>query len=111
MKEAIDNVKKTPNPIVENHLDFNNQYHLLGRIKNLCKTNNLSVVASMHDPNMAMLFADKVIMIKNNHVIAQGPARKVMTKASISELYDTQTTQIKIDDKKSFFLPEVETLD
>jgi len=93
-----------------NHLDFNNQYHLLGRIKNLCKTNNLSVVASMHDPNMAMLFADKVIMIKNNHVIAQGPARKVMTKASISELYDTQTTQIKIDDQKSFFLPEVETL-
>ncbi|MCP4671566.1 MAG: ABC transporter ATP-binding protein, partial [Desulfobacula sp.] len=93
-----------------NHLDFNNQYLLLGRIKNLCKTNNLSVVASMHDPNMAMFFADKVIMIKNNHIIAQGPACKVMTNANISELYDTKTIQIKIDDKKSFFLPEVETV-
>jgi len=37
MKEAIDNVKKTPNPIVENHLDLNNEkpnrfYHIIGSI-------------------------------------------------------------------------------
>ncbi len=92
-----------------NHLDFNNQYHLLYRIKNLCKTKNLSVIASMHDPNMAILFADIVIMIKNNIVIAQGPVCNVMTKTNIDELYDTKTTQIKINDKKSVFLPEMET--
>ncbi len=93
-----------------NHLDFNNQYHLLGRIKNLCKTKGLSVVASMHDPNMAMLFADKVIMIKNRRVMADGPADKVMTRVNINELYDTKTTEIKISDIKRFFLPDVETL-
>jgi len=93
-----------------NHLDFNNQYHLLSRIKNLCKTKGLSIIASMHDPNMATLFADQVIMLKNSRIITDGPTDKVMTKANINRLYDTDTTAIKIHGNKYFFLPDVATL-
>lgn len=89
-----------------NHLDFNNQYHLLSIIKNLCKTKGLSIIASMHDPNMAMLFADEVVMIKDSAILAKGPAKTIMTQENISRLYDTRTFSIKLDKDRLFFLPE-----
>lgn len=88
-----------------NHLDFNNQYHLLSAIKHFCRTKGLSIVASMHDPNMAAIFADDVIMIKNGEIMVQGSTRSVMTQENISKLYDTDTSEIQINATKKFFLP------
>jgi iron complex transport system ATP-binding protein len=89
-----------------NHLDFNNQYHLLAAIKDLCRANQLSIVASMHDPNLASLFADDVIMLKNGGILFQGPSRAVMTSRHISALYDIDTRSIQATDQKPLFLPE-----
>ncbi|THB74986.1 MAG: ABC transporter ATP-binding protein [Desulfobacteraceae bacterium] len=90
-----------------NHLDFNNQYHLLSRIKHLCQTRKLCVMATMHDPNMAMLFADHVIMIKDGMVLENGPAREVMTADHIGRLYDTQAAAVPITSDHSLFLPRM----
>ena len=89
-----------------NHLDFNNQYLLLSSVKSLCRSKGISIVASMHDPNMAALFADDVIMIKNSSIMAQGSAGQVMTKENISNLYDTAIGHIKLNDHKKMFFPE-----
>lgn len=89
-----------------NHLDFNNQYHLLSSIKNLCRAKGISIVASMHDPNMAAMFADDVIMIKNGEIMIQGARNFVMTKENISRLYDTATSAIRINDHQKIFLPD-----
>jgi len=88
-----------------NHLDFNNQYNLLSCIKNLCKSKGISIIASMHDPNMAALFSDEVIMIKDSNIMAQGRTESVMTKENISRLYDTDTSAILLNKEKKFFLP------
>jgi iron complex transport system ATP-binding protein len=89
-----------------NHLDFNNQYHLLSSVKSLCRSKGLCILASMHDPNMAALFADDVVMIKNGGIMAQGPVRQVMTKYNISALYDTAIGYIKLNHHKKMFFPE-----
>ncbi len=88
-----------------NHLDFNNQYHLLSKIKQLCKTCKTSVIASMHDPNMAILFADFIVMVKNGKIIARGPAAHIMTKPNIDALYEIDTAPVKISKNRHFFLP------
>lgn len=88
-----------------NHLDFNNQYHLMSSIKHLCRTKGMSIVASMHDPNLAGMFADDVIMIKNGEIMIQGDNCSVMTKENISTLYDTDTREFRINDQKKLFLP------
>jgi iron complex transport system ATP-binding protein len=88
-----------------NHLDFNNQYHLLSCIKHLCHSKGISVIASMHDPNMATLFADTVVMIKNGEIMFQGDTDFVMTPKNISNLYDTDTCGIQINAQKKMFLP------
>ena len=88
-----------------NHLDFKNQYHLLARIKKLCRTRGISIVASMHDPNMTTLFADQVVMIKHGRVFESGSAAEIMTAEHIAKLYDTETEGIEVMPGKQFFLP------
>ena len=88
-----------------NHLDFNNQYHLLARIKTLCQTRGTSVIASMHDPNMAALFADMVVMVQNGGIIARGPVEEIMTKQNIDRLYETDTLPLAVSKTRHVFLP------
>jgi len=59
----------------------------------------------MHDPNMAILFADTIVMVRNGKIIARGPAPEVMTKTNIDALYETDTVPVKISDTQHFFLP------
>ncbi len=100
-----------------NHLDFNNQYHLLAAMKSLCRSRGISIVASMHDPNMAALFADDLILIKEGRIMAQGDTNEVMTQKNISNLYDTPLGQVKINGHKKLFFPKtvlngsIETMD
>jgi len=89
-----------------NHLDFNNQYHLLSAIKSLCRSKGISIVATLHDPNMAALFADDLIMVKDNTLMEQGPARQVMTQKNISALYEIPLGTVKINEQKKLFFPE-----
>lgn len=89
-----------------NHLDFHNQYHLLRRIKTLCGTRRTSVIASMHDPNMAMCFADRVIMLKHGRIIAAGGLDETMTTDNLDRLYDTRTVAVSTLERTRFFLPE-----
>ncbi len=88
-----------------NHLDFKNQYHLLARIKQLCRIKGISIIASMHDPNMTTLFADQVVMIKHGGVIKSGSAKEIMTAENIAALYDTETEAVEVMPNKPFFLP------
>jgi len=89
-----------------NHLDFNNQYHLLSSIRSLCRVKNLCIIASMHDPNMAALFADDVIMISKGSIMACGPSEEVMTERNISDLYGTCINSVQLTAGKEIFFPD-----
>jgi iron complex transport system ATP-binding protein len=88
-----------------NHLDFNNQYRLLDKIKRLCREKGTSVVASLHDPNLAARFADTVVMLGGGRVLAVGPVDRVMTAPTVSRLYQTPTRRIETDQGEILFVP------
>jgi len=88
-----------------NHLDFKNQYRMLSRMKGLCRDHNTRIIASMHDPNLAMMFSDQVVMLKHGRIIAQGKTDAVMTGASVGELYDTSTQKMGLQNSVNIFLP------
>ena len=88
-----------------NHLDFKNQYLLLDQIKTLCRERKTRVVTSMHDPNMATLFADRVILLKYGRIVAQGTVQDIMTEECLSDLYETELKKIDIGTERSIFLP------
>lgn len=89
-----------------NHLDFNNQYTLLSRIRALCQSRGTRVVATLHDPNLARLFADHVVMLRDGGILTQGPPAEVMTADTVSRLYETPTRKVVTEDGLELFLPE-----
>ena len=53
------------------HLDFTNQSHLVNLLKRLVKE-GLTIIAVIHDPNLAFLFGDDFLFVKDKKVVRSG---------------------------------------
>ena len=62
------------------NLDIGRQVEILNLIKNLCLENNLAVLAALHDLNLASQYCDRLVLINNGRVHAQGTPSEVITR-------------------------------
>lgn len=72
------------------HLDMKHQGEVLNLIRALSRKKGLTVVMTLHDPNLAVMISDQVILLKEGQLVAQGEAASVMTKENMQALYDCQ---------------------
>jgi len=72
------------------NLDIGRQVEILNLIKNLCLENNLTVLAALHDLNLASQYCDRLVLINNGRVHAQGIPSEVITPQNIKEVYGTE---------------------
>lgn len=91
-----------------NHLDFHNQYHLLYQIRKLCRDQNLTVLASMHNPNAVAVVADRVVLLEAGHAAAQGDAESVLTQKQLSRLYGMPLVESRLTGGQKHFMPVME---
>ncbi|MBA2883133.1 iron complex transport system ATP-binding protein [Desulfosalsimonas propionicica] len=91
-----------------NHLDFHNQYHLLYQIRKLCRDQNLTVLASMHNPNAVAAVADRVVLLEAGHAVAQGDAESVLTQKQLSRLYGMPLVESRLTGGQKHFMPVME---
>ena len=66
-----------------NHLDINRQLQLMNIVKNSGRT----VIAAVHDLNIAAGFCSEVYVLSNGKVIANGSPEEVLTPEIIREVY------------------------
>lgn len=71
------------------HLDFKNQHLIMRELKKLTKKKR-AVITALHDPNLALKYSDKVIIIKDGEILVQGSTAEVMTDKNLSQAYDTE---------------------
>lgn len=90
------------------HLDFKNQYQILKHVKRICKENNVAAIMSMHDPNLAVSFADYIYMLKDGEILTKGSTSDIMTKDNLSALYNFDITIHQTKDNRPFILAETE---
>ncbi len=69
------------------NLDINHQVEILDLIKTLCLENNLAVVITLHDLNLASQYCDRLILINNGQVHSQGTPAEVINSRNIKEVY------------------------
>lgn len=50
---------------------------------------NLAVAAVIHDLNLALDFADRVALLHDGHVLAEGATKEVITPERIEKAYGT----------------------
>jgi iron complex transport system ATP-binding protein len=69
-------------------LDFGNQTMVLGRIRDLA-ADGYGIVLSTHDPDHALLVANRVAIMAEGGLRAVGPANDVVTAGILSGIYRT----------------------
>ena len=67
-----------------NHLDIKYQLSLLNIVKDL----DLTIVAAIHDLNIAAMYCDRLFVMKNGKIVGSGTPQEVLTKEFIKEIYD-----------------------
>lgn len=55
-----------------NHLDIKHTLELLKLLKKHQEENDLTIVAVLHDLNLASMFADQILLLKNGQLLASG---------------------------------------
>lgn len=70
-----------------NNLDIRHQHGALNIAKEFAQEGNCVVVV-LHDLNLALQYADKIVLLKNGDMKGFGACADVMTDASISDVYD-----------------------
>ena len=70
-----------------NHLDITHQLQLLKIVKKLDAT----VISAIHDLNIAAMFCDRIYVLKNGEIVAQGTPREVLTRELIREIYEVES--------------------
>jgi iron complex transport system ATP-binding protein len=72
------------------NLDIGRQVEILNLIKNLCRENKLAVLAALHDLNLASQYCDRLILINDGRVHAEGTPGEVITADNIKEVYGAE---------------------
>ena len=70
------------------HLDLKHRVEVMAILRDLCRSQNITVVASLHDVDVAAKVSDQVALIKNGTLSAWGPPESVLTGPAVADLYD-----------------------
>ena len=71
-----------------NHLDLAHQIGLLATVRGLGST----VVAALHDLDLAAAFCDHLVVLRAGRVVAAGPPAQVLTSALVADVYGVRAT-------------------
>ncbi len=69
------------------HLDLRYQGAVLGLARRLARERRLTVVLSLHDLNLAALYADRVVLLAEGQLLAEGTPEAVFTPENLRRAY------------------------
>lgn len=72
------------------NLDIGRQITVLDLVRNMCLRSNLAVLAVLHDLNLAAQYCDRLILLHDKNVQAEGIPAKVITGDNIGRVYGVQ---------------------
>ncbi len=79
------------------NLDIGRQIEVLDLMKSLCQEKGLTVGIALHDLNLAAQYCDKLILLHDGHIEAEGAPAAVITQANIREVYGAGSAVYTID--------------
>ncbi|MFJ2261046.1 ABC transporter ATP-binding protein [Streptomyces sp. NPDC087844] len=89
-----------------NHLDIQHQLDLLNLVTSL----PLTSVVALHDLNLAAMYCDRLVVLREGRVVAVGTPAEVLTEELIAEVYGVRTAVTRDDTGGSGGRPHVRFL-
>ena len=78
-------------------LDFGNQVLVLDRVRALADA-GMAVVLSTHDPDHALMCADRVALLQAGRLLALGPPLATLTPARLHDLYGIEVAVTYVEE-------------
>ena len=72
-----------------NHLDIKCQIDLLSNLDEWIENSNKSVIAVLHDINISVMFADKIILMDNGKIVFYGKPENLIKSDLLKKVYQT----------------------
>jgi len=91
------------------HLDFKNQIRVLEMIRKITAEKNIATILTLHDPNLAGIYSDRIALVKDGKIHAIGKPEKVLTENELSHVYEMGVKVINVDGVR-FVLPVLNEL-
>lgn len=81
-------------------LDLNHAVELMGRLKNMISKKDITAVAVIHDLNLASMFCDELVIMKDGKIKYRGNPRDILTEDILMEIYSLKC-KIIVDSKNN----------
>jgi len=69
------------------HLDIGHQLDLLTRVRELSRERGVTVVAALHDLNLAAKFSDRIVVLARGRRVADGPPSEVLSEELLARVW------------------------
>jgi len=69
------------------HLDLKHQRDVLNIVRNLSTKMGRAVLAVLHDLNLAAAYCDRLVLLKDGKIVAQGTVAEVLTQENVRRAY------------------------
>jgi len=86
-------------------LDLNNAVEFMKILKNISIKKEMSVIIIIHDLNLASLFCDSLIILKDGRFIEKGSPKEVINEANIKSVYNLDCKVCYNENGKPYIIP------
>jgi len=102
--------QKTPYLILDepiSHLDIRYQMELMHCLKKLNEERGTTIIAVLHDLNLAYTYCKDIVLMKDGQVFAKGERKRVMTLEHLREVYEMDFSIVKHPDTgDNYYIPK-----
>lgn len=88
-------------------LDLNHAVEIMQRIKKMILKNNITAVAVLHDLNLAAMFCDEIVMVKDGRIFCKGTPKEVFTSENLKEVYNLECMVYFIEEGIPYIIPKL----
>ncbi len=79
------------------NLDLRRQHELMETLRSLAHRGEKTIIAVLHDVNLALDYADYVVLLSDGRVVAQGEPSEVLEPRILTRVYGVEVARVSVD--------------
>lgn len=90
------------------HLDIRHQVELMETLKKLNLENHVTIIAILHDLNLAAAYCNQIVLMKDGQIFDSGSVEKVMTRDHLKKVYGLDFyIETGEESKQRYYMPVI----
>lgn len=86
-------------------LDIQNQYQVLGIVRDICHEQKLSAIVVIHDLNLALRFCDRFLLLRQGKVYGCG-GKEILTRQALLDVYHVNAQVVDVQGQSLVLVDE-----